>query len=153
MLDHCAFAQALQKLLLPFQTVRRNDKADGPTDGFFSRIAEQTLSAAIPGRDDALQRLADDGVIGRGNDGGKQRIALFSSFEARVRLRQLAVRLRKLYRAVAHTFFQAFIQSSNLSLRALEILYVSTGAEPAQYRSLRIANGERSRDMPTVCAV
>jgi hypothetical protein len=39
-------------------------------------VAEDALGAEVPGADDAVERLADDRVVGGGDDGGEPRLAL-----------------------------------------------------------------------------
>lgn len=43
----------------------------GPTYGFGRSIAKEPFRAQVPGGDDALQGFADDGIIGRLDDRGK----------------------------------------------------------------------------------
>jgi hypothetical protein len=47
-----------------------------PTDRLVRGIAEDALRAAVPGEDDAVERFADDGVVGRFDDGRELRADL-----------------------------------------------------------------------------
>jgi hypothetical protein len=42
------------------------------SDRFRGGVTKQVLCPGVPGRDDALERLADDGVIGRRDDRRQQ---------------------------------------------------------------------------------
>src|SRR3954451_12920074 len=42
----------------------RDDEVDMPPDGLFRGIAEQALCGPVPGGDNAIERLADDGIVG-----------------------------------------------------------------------------------------
>ena len=53
------------------ETLRRNDQADVSAHGFGRRVAKGMFRARIPALDDAIERLADDGVVGRFDDGGQ----------------------------------------------------------------------------------
>ncbi|GEM_PF-4971081 len=55
------------------QPVLGNKNGDRTPHGFGRRIAEQTLCAQIPRRDDPVQRFADNSIIRGFNDGGKER--------------------------------------------------------------------------------
>ena len=50
-----------------------NDQGDVPADRLRRRPAEHALGGRIPRRDDAVERLADDDVIGRVDDRGQPR--------------------------------------------------------------------------------
>src|SRR5262249_15653163 len=52
--------------------VGRNDEHNVATDGFLSGIAKETLSAFVPTSDHPVEILADDGIVGRVDDGSKQ---------------------------------------------------------------------------------
>ncbi|MGA8503278.1 MAG: hypothetical protein WB683_17125 [Candidatus Sulfotelmatobacter sp.] len=41
-------------------------------DGFFSGVPKYAFCTLIPTRDDAIEVLADDGIIGGGYDGSQQ---------------------------------------------------------------------------------
>jgi len=47
------------------QPLGRNDECDRPADGLGGAESKQALRAGVPGRDDAVQILRDDRVIGR----------------------------------------------------------------------------------------
>ena len=49
--------------LLFIEALRWDQHRDRLPDGFSGGVSEQTLSAFVPGKDDALKRLADDGVL------------------------------------------------------------------------------------------
>ncbi len=48
-----------------------NDHADRLADGFGGGVAEHAFGRAVPGGDDAVQILADDGIVGRFDDAGE----------------------------------------------------------------------------------
>src|SRR5580698_5186880 len=50
----------------------RDDEGDVLTDGFFSVVAKDSFRTFIPARDDTIEVLADDGVVGGGYDGSQQ---------------------------------------------------------------------------------
>ena len=50
----------------------RDDQGDVPADGLRGGVAEQPLGAGVPALNDAVQRLADDGVVGRLDDRREQ---------------------------------------------------------------------------------
>ena len=56
--------------------IRRNDDLDGLADGFSRGITEQLFGGPVPGGDGAVERLGDDGVIGRFHDGAEQVFAI-----------------------------------------------------------------------------
>src|SRR5690606_31507 len=66
--DPLAGAYARQNAWPFVCTVRRNEDGDGPADHFGCRVAEQALGAAVPGGNDALEVLGDDGVVGMFDD-------------------------------------------------------------------------------------
>jgi hypothetical protein len=45
------------------KAVRRDQHGDGLPDGLFGGVSEQFLSAPVPGRDDAVEILADDRIV------------------------------------------------------------------------------------------
>src|SRR5262249_41287953 len=47
------------------------DEADVTADGLFRRVSVHPLCRGIPRRNDALQRLADDRIVRRIDDGGE----------------------------------------------------------------------------------
>ena len=75
----------LRHLLAPF---RRHDQMDGLADGFLRGIAEQALRALVPRGDAAFQRLADDRIVGRGDDRRQERLRFNLAFEREVGGRQ-----------------------------------------------------------------
>src|SRR5207249_857984 len=46
----------------------RDDQRDGLADNLLGAVAEQSLCAAVPGRDASVERFTDDRVIGRFDD-------------------------------------------------------------------------------------
>ena len=67
--DRLARADARQDDVFFGLAVRRDDHPNRPADGFGRRVAEHPLGGPVPGRDDAVQILADDRVVGRFDDG------------------------------------------------------------------------------------
>jgi hypothetical protein len=51
----------------------RDQQGDGPAHGLGRRVAVDLLRPPVPGEDDAVQVLAEDGVRGRLDDGGQPR--------------------------------------------------------------------------------
>ena len=76
MVDALAAAQAAEDVALLVAQLRRHDQVDRLADRLFRGPSEQPLRALVPGGDDAVERLADDGVFGRRDDGGEQRLRL-----------------------------------------------------------------------------
>src|SRR4030095_5118239 len=68
MLDALTANDSREDLLLLILTFGWNEYRDRLPDGLVGAVAKQTLSAFVPRQDDALQRLADDGVLRRFND-------------------------------------------------------------------------------------
>src|SRR4029453_6436223 len=54
----------------------RNQKGDGPPHGFLGGVAKQAFCAAIPTGDDAVEILADNGVVRRRDEGGQSGLSL-----------------------------------------------------------------------------
>ena len=75
-LDPLPAAEPLQDRGLLVLPLRRDDQGDRPADGLLGRVAEQPLGPGVPDRDDAVERLADDGVLGRLDDGRQPRLGL-----------------------------------------------------------------------------
>ena len=98
MIDALAtFADGSRMSGLFLNTVRRNQHRDRLADRFPSRIAEQALGAPVPAGDDAVQILADDGVV-RGIDNRAQQqdgsLGAFPRGDVLVKNRYSAVRRR-----------------------------------------------------------
>ena len=55
-------------LVLLREAIRRNDQRDVAPDSLRRRVAEHPLGGVIPALDGPIQRLADDGVVGRLHD-------------------------------------------------------------------------------------
>ena len=68
------FAKLLRLFLLVFlvQAIAWNDQRDVLSNGFLCGIAEQALSALVPTRNDTIQILAHNGIVGRSKDGSQQ---------------------------------------------------------------------------------
>src|SRR5262249_55572608 len=74
-LDPFAAADALENLPLLVPAVGRNDERDRLTDHLAGGIAKETLRAGVPGRHDAIEILARDGIRRRLDDRGKSPLA------------------------------------------------------------------------------
>jgi hypothetical protein len=72
MLDRLPGAEVGDDPGLLFQTVRGKELRDLLPHHFGCGVAENSLRAPVPAGDPAIQRFADDGVIGGAHDGGKQ---------------------------------------------------------------------------------
>ena len=72
-LDLFTLAQTLNDLDLLMLAFGWNDDADRLTDRLRGCIPEHPLGAGIPRRDDPVQVLADDGIVGRLDDARQQR--------------------------------------------------------------------------------
>ena len=70
-LDREPGADAPQHFRLLIQPVLGNDDGDRLADHLVGGIAEDPLGAAVPGLDDAVEILTDDGVAGRRHDCGE----------------------------------------------------------------------------------
>jgi len=68
-IDGLAAPDARQYSRLFVHAIPRDQDGHRLADGFLGRIAEHPLGAAIPGLDDAVEILADNGVVGRLDDG------------------------------------------------------------------------------------
>jgi hypothetical protein len=69
--DRFACADSAQELVLFALSVGRNDQTDGLPDSFLCRVAEHAFGGAVPRRDDTVQILSDNRVVGRGDNRGK----------------------------------------------------------------------------------
>ena len=58
----------------------RNENSHRFAHGFLSRVAKQPFRALVPARNDAIEILADDGVVRRFHNSGKPGLRLFSLF-------------------------------------------------------------------------
>src|SRR5207253_2160359 len=79
-LHRFAAAETLQDTLLLLAPVGRNDEEDRLADRLGRRVAEELLGRPVPRRDGAVQRLADDRVVGRFHDGSESRRRLTDPF-------------------------------------------------------------------------
>ena len=75
-LDPLAAAEPVQDVALLVQPLGRDDQGDRPADGLGGGVAEEPLGPGVPRPDDAVERLADDRVVGRLDDGGQPRLGL-----------------------------------------------------------------------------
>ena len=75
-------AQPGKNHLLFALAVIRNDQQNGPADRLGRGVAEQTLGTAVPRRNDAVERLADDGVV-RGRDDRREQLLRWEWSERR----------------------------------------------------------------------
>src|SRR5205085_9944284 len=57
--------------------VQRNQRQDGFSDYFFSRVAENLLRPFVPARNYSLQIFADNSVVRRFDDGSEMRRRFF----------------------------------------------------------------------------
>ena len=73
MVDHLAPAQPRQDLALLVMQLGRDEAGDRLADHLVRRIAENAGRTGVPRGDPALQRLADDGVVGGRDDCRKPR--------------------------------------------------------------------------------
>ncbi|MFK4673424.1 hypothetical protein ABIF37_005827 [Bradyrhizobium diazoefficiens] len=76
LVDDLAVAGAGQILGDIVTLIVRHDDVDGTADRLVGGVAEDALGRAVPGRDGAVERLGDDGVVGGFDDGGEQPLAL-----------------------------------------------------------------------------
>ena len=53
-------------------TIAGDDQSDVLADGFFGEVAENAFGALVPTGDDAVEGLADNGIVGGVDDGGEQ---------------------------------------------------------------------------------
>src|ERR1043166_357801 len=70
-LDALAGPQAREDGWLFVRVVVGDEDGDWLADDLFGGVAEDALRALVPARDDAVQGLADDGVVRRLDDGGQ----------------------------------------------------------------------------------
>jgi hypothetical protein len=91
--DDLAAPDARQHLGLLGQPLGGDDQGDVAPDRLRGRPAEHPLGGAVPAGDDAVQRLADDGVVGPLHDGGEPRLQLLGALVAGARARIVRVRL------------------------------------------------------------
>ena len=71
-IDVLSAAEAFENGGLFAVAVPGDDEGDVPADRFRGGEAEKTLGAAIPTGDEAVDGLADDGIVGGFDDGGEQ---------------------------------------------------------------------------------
>jgi hypothetical protein len=92
-IDAFALADLIQDRGYVFLVFGPSENGDRFADDLVGGVSEDTLGAAIPTRDEAFERLADDSVIGRIDDGGKLIAQLMSTYcaVAECGLRNLAL--------------------------------------------------------------
>ena len=61
--DLLALAEAGEDLNFLRPSIVRNDQENVLADGLGRRVAKESLRRPVPRRDDAVQRLADDGIV------------------------------------------------------------------------------------------
>jgi hypothetical protein len=71
MIDSFPAPDAREDFIFFGPSVGRDDQPDILSDRLVRSVTEDALCAWIPGHDDALESLADNRIIGRGNDRGK----------------------------------------------------------------------------------
>src|SRR5579872_1288618 len=64
MIDSFTSFQSFKNLRFLIPTIFGNDQGDVPAHSFLAGVTEQPLRALIPTGDDAVQSLADNGVVG-----------------------------------------------------------------------------------------
>src|ERR1044072_4669041 len=79
--DAFAGAQTSEDARLLIEVVRRNDDRDRLTDCFFGGEAKDAFCPRVPTRDDAFERLADDGVVSGLDQRCQPILREFRSFE------------------------------------------------------------------------
>ena len=72
MLDSLTEPYAPQNVIFFLVAFGRNNQGHRLADRFVGRIAEQALRSRVPRGNDPVERLADDCVVGRGNDCSQQ---------------------------------------------------------------------------------
>ena len=77
MIDALAGPDAAEDVFLFIGPFGRNDKGNVSTDGLLRGVAEESLGGGIPTLDDAVQVLADDGIVGRIDDRRQVRASQF----------------------------------------------------------------------------
>ena len=80
MVDTLTAAQAVQQSALLVVSLWWDQQRDRLADGFLRRVPKDSLGTGVPGEDEAIQRLADDRVVGARDDGRKDRLCLDTTF-------------------------------------------------------------------------
>ncbi len=80
MLEALAGAEFGEDLVLLVLKVCGDEAENGLADDFFGGVAEHALRAVVPGADDAVEVLADDGVVGGIDDGGEAEADFVDTF-------------------------------------------------------------------------
>ena len=71
-LDSLTLADAAKDLRFLVMTLWWDDSEKGRANHLFGSIAKETLCPLVPASDDAVEILADNGVVGALDDGGKE---------------------------------------------------------------------------------
>ena len=71
MIDLFAAADAREDVRLFVEPVRRDQDRDRLADRFLGGVPENTFGGGIPGADDSIEVLADDGVVRGFHDGNE----------------------------------------------------------------------------------
>jgi hypothetical protein len=72
-------SETIENIRLFSVAFERNDQGDVLPDGFFSGVPKYPLRAPIPTRNHAIKVLADNGIIGGGDNGSQQTRYFFCS--------------------------------------------------------------------------
>src|SRR5207237_9343394 len=78
--DALASGEPLQDLGLLVLPPRRNQERDRLADDLVRGVAKEAVRAFVPARDEAIERFADDAVVGRVHDGGETESLLVGFF-------------------------------------------------------------------------
>src|SRR6476646_9924696 len=70
MLDALAAPNTFENFRLLVLAIRWNQDGHWPADDLFGRIPKEPLCSPVPSADDAVEVLADDGIIGGFDNGG-----------------------------------------------------------------------------------
>ena len=73
MLDALPRAQVLDDVPFFLPPVGRNKDCDGLAKHLSRRVSEEPAGRSVPGGNRAVERLGDDGIIGRLDHGGQKR--------------------------------------------------------------------------------
>jgi hypothetical protein len=68
--DALAAPDTLHHRLFLFSAIGWSQNRNRLADDFLSKVAKDTLGAAVPTRDDAIELLADDGIVAGIDDSG-----------------------------------------------------------------------------------
>ena len=133
MVHHLPPADPGEHLVFLGATLPGNDEGDVPTHGLRTRPAEHPLGGRVPGRDDAIQGLADDRVVRALDDGGQPSLGDLPAHA--LRFDHLRVLLRADYEAQPIAMAVQSLGGKGTRVRA---------ADPEQGRAVRLS-AERSQ--------